>query len=334
MDKLEHYLDQVCRRIGGTRALRQHIRQELEEHLKDAVAGHRAAGIGEEEALARALADFGGPDEVRSELELTHGHRLLAVAIDKALEWKERIMKAKWLWLSGAHLALMGVIALGLLGITFAQVFLVPKFFKLSMDGYFDPGLSHSDVSWLYSVFDIVRWLSKNLVWLVLLSALVWGLFEWRVHSENKTFMRLAALGTIALALLILCVFTLGSMLVLMFMGLPGSGMQATRATAGIEVAIYDIERGLAKKDWRSVEDSAKKAGDAMEFVTVMQKRLPASADARPEELAAKMKIAREALGDVAEAGAAMDTARAEAALRTFRDAYDPVRRWAARLGQ
>ena len=33
MDKLDHYLDQVCRGIGGPRSLRQHVRQELREHL-------------------------------------------------------------------------------------------------------------------------------------------------------------------------------------------------------------------------------------------------------------------------------------------------------------
>src|SRR5436190_88534 len=86
----------VHRGIGGPRSLRQHVRQELREHLLDAAADHRAAGLSEEEALARALADFGGPEQVRSELEATHGHRLLPVVIDKALEWKERTMRAKW----------------------------------------------------------------------------------------------------------------------------------------------------------------------------------------------------------------------------------------------
>ena len=41
MDKLEHYLDQVCRSIGGPRSLRQHVRQELREHLLDAAAEHQ-----------------------------------------------------------------------------------------------------------------------------------------------------------------------------------------------------------------------------------------------------------------------------------------------------
>ena len=52
MEKLEQYLDQVCRSIGGPRSLRQHVRQELREHLLDALAQHKAAGLPEEEALA------------------------------------------------------------------------------------------------------------------------------------------------------------------------------------------------------------------------------------------------------------------------------------------
>src|SRR5438105_3029435 len=100
MDKLDEYVDQVCRRMGGPRSLRQHVRQELAEHLRDAAAVHRAAGLSEEEARNLALEDFGKPDEVRTELEATHGHRLMAVVIDKAIEWKEMTMKAKWLWAS------------------------------------------------------------------------------------------------------------------------------------------------------------------------------------------------------------------------------------------
>src|SRR5262245_3379395 len=114
MDPLEQFLDRVCRGVGGSRELRQHLRQELREHLLDAAAGHRAAGMSESEALAKALADFGGPDEVRSELEVTHGHRLLPVLLDKAMQWKEKTMKAKWLWTTWATIAVVAVVLLDL----------------------------------------------------------------------------------------------------------------------------------------------------------------------------------------------------------------------------
>src|SRR5207253_204835 len=140
MDKLEHYLDQVCRSIGGPRSLRQHVRQELREHLRDAAAEHRAAGLSEDEALDRALADFGGPEQVRSELEATHGHRLLPVVIDKAMQWKEMTMKARWVWTTWAHLAVVGVLGLEVAWISFAMIFLVPKFNKLLHDGVINAG--------------------------------------------------------------------------------------------------------------------------------------------------------------------------------------------------
>src|SRR5204863_2910963 len=141
MEKLDHYLDQVSRGIGGPRSLRQHVRQELREHLLDAVAEHKAAGLSEEEALGRALADFGGAEQVRSELEATHGHRMMAVVIDKAMQWKEMTMRAKWLWATWAYLGLAGVIALEVMFITCAVIFIVPKFEMLMRDGLIDSAI-------------------------------------------------------------------------------------------------------------------------------------------------------------------------------------------------
>src|SRR5207253_7305197 len=150
MDKLEQYLDQVCRSIGGPRSLRQHIRQELGEHLRDAVAEHRAAGMSEPEAIDRALADFGGPEQVRAELEATHGHRLLPVVIDKAMQWKEKTMRSKWLWTTWAYLAVAGVIVLQVAWITFSVIFLVPKFQKLTHDGVIDTAqLRDANAGWM-----------------------------------------------------------------------------------------------------------------------------------------------------------------------------------------
>src|SRR5438270_8195280 len=103
MHKHEQYIDQVCRSIGGPRALRQHVRQELREHLLDAVAQHKAAGLPEQAALDRALEEFGQPDDLRSELEETHGQRMMAVVIDRAMQWKEMTMRAKWLWATWAY---------------------------------------------------------------------------------------------------------------------------------------------------------------------------------------------------------------------------------------
>jgi hypothetical protein len=77
MDKLERYLNDVCRTIGGPVEMREHVWQELREHLLDAVAQHKAAGMSEADAIATALEEFGKPEEVRSDLEATHGQRMV-----------------------------------------------------------------------------------------------------------------------------------------------------------------------------------------------------------------------------------------------------------------
>src|SRR5262245_30706635 len=210
MDKLEHYLDQVCRSIGGPRSLRQHVRQELREHLLDALAQHRAAGLSDEDALNRALEEFGKPEEVRSELEATHGQRMLAVVIDKALEWKEMTMRAKWLWTTWAYLGLVSVIALEVLFLTFMVIFIVPRFQKLLRDGMIDSAiLEEQGVTWIPAFLGGLQHVTGSYTTLLVLGvAVLWGLFEWRVRSENKPFMRLSALGTTAVGLLVVVALT------------------------------------------------------------------------------------------------------------------------------
>src|ERR1700687_402981 len=242
MDKLEHYLDQVCRSIGGPRSLRQHIRQELGEHLRDAVAEHRAAGRSEAEAIDRALEDFGGLEQVRAELETTHGHRLLPVVIDKAMQWKEKTMKAKWLWMTWAHLVLVLVIALEVLSLTFSNMFLVPRFEKLAHDGLIDPAVLQGRAAhWIPSFLRGLTGVGEETTWIVLGVAVLWGLFEWRVRGENKSFMRLSALGTAALGLMLAVVFTMASLTLPFFASGPGiakvSAQLATEQMASIDTS-------------------------------------------------------------------------------------------------
>src|SRR5262249_40505565 len=214
--KGERYLDEVWRRMGGPRPLRQHVRQELREHLMDAAAEHQAAGLSPEEALDRAIANFGGPDFVRSELEATHGHRVMAVVIDKAMQWKEMTMRAKWLWTTWAYLAAAAVVALELMWISFAGIYLVPKFFKLMQEGLIDPAiLDEHGVAWGVSFLHRLSVVVGGYTTLLLLvAAAAWGLFEWRVQSENKPFMRLSALGTAAVALTLVSVLTGATMII------------------------------------------------------------------------------------------------------------------------
>ena len=332
MDKLEQYLDQLCRSIGGPRSLRQHVRQELREHLLDAVAQHRSAGLSEKEALERALAEFGKPEDVRSELEATHGHRMMAVVIDKAMQWKEMTMRARWLWTTWAHLALMGVIAVQVLTITFSETFLVPKFQVIVRDGWLNLSIHEPDVSWLHSSVHGMDWAANNLTWLLLLLAAAWGLFEWRVRSENKTFMRLSALGTAAVALMVAVMLTTGSMLVLLFLGLPGAvvgGGERIVAdlTASVDTSVSAIEQGVPKKDWETMQEYANGALHALDTLARLQTMTPARArQPKMDELRAQLKSATEDLSEAHKAIREKDAARLEAAIQKFHKSYGPVR--------
>ncbi len=172
MDKLDRYLDQVCRGIAGPRSLRNHIRRELREHLLDAADEYRAAGISDADALERALLDFGGPEQVRADLEAAHGQRVVAVIVDKAMAWKEKTMKAKWVWTTWAHMALALLIAMEIATVASAVTFIVPKVQQITQDAGASPDalLPHSR-----GFLGLLFWLGQNGLWLALGLAVVWG---------------------------------------------------------------------------------------------------------------------------------------------------------------
>jgi type II secretory pathway component PulF len=217
MDKLEQYLDRVCRGLGGPRSLRQHLRQELREHLRDAVEESIASGVPPDEALDKALADFGLPDQLNADLQSTHGHRLTSVLIDKAMQWKETTMKSKFLWTAWAHIALAAVILVQVLFIAASMVFVMPKCRQIVRDAgaSFDilPGSTAflGGVDWTWS-----HW------WLPAIVLLAIGIFfERRFLSENKTFIRLTAWGTLALGLTAATVMTAAVMVLPVVCAVP-----------------------------------------------------------------------------------------------------------------
>ena len=203
MNKLEHYLQQVCRSMGGPKALREHVRQELREHVLDAisVAQHQTSGLSEQQAIDRALAEFGIPETVRGELEATHGHRMmLAMVISKAMQWKEKTMKAKWLWATWTYLMVIGIIVLEILFCFFSMIYLLPKMKKLQQDGFMMTDESaRSAMNWMFDfLYGTATAIDKWFWWAVLGLVTLWGLFEWRAKSENKPFIRLSVLNTLA----------------------------------------------------------------------------------------------------------------------------------------
>ncbi len=331
MDKVEQYLDRICRSIGGPRALRQHIRQELREHLRDAAAEYRRTGLSEEEALDRALADFGGPEEVRSELEAMHGHRLLPVLIDRAMEWKERTMRARWLWTTWAYLTVGAVVVVNVLFFGFSVNFLIPKLEKMKASGWLvNDSPDGPSLDRLFELLGYVQRAWEHIEWWFVLLLAGWGLFEWRVRSENKTLMRLGGLGTLGVGLTLATAVT-GVLLALPFMiGLPPMGRAARHlSTAQVEHldrSVARLEQARAKKEWETVVWTAEGASNELKTLSEFLQGIPGHPESSADALQTEIRVAQEALKEVQAAARAGDAAQVEAALQKFQKAYEPVR--------
>jgi hypothetical protein len=337
MDKLEHYLDQVCRSIGGPKSLRQHVRQELREHLLDAAAEHKAAGLPEDAALEKALEEFGKPEEVRSELEATHGHRLLPVLIDKAMQWKERTMKAKWLWMTWAYIAVVLVIALEVLFILFNVVYLIPKFQKLTHDGVIDaPAGEEAGIGWMPRFLNGLMAAVGNVsILYIVVPALAWGLFEWLVRSEHKSYIRLALLGSVAAVLMVVVTLTSGSQTVSFYLSAPAVGRLA-RSFAREQVASIDtefraLEQARTEMDWQAMEAHVDRASEALDALTkgapVMTALASGNSKVPEEELRADVRAAQDCLSEARQAIRDKDAGGVEGAMNRFEKALQPIRK-------
>jgi hypothetical protein len=337
MDPLERYLDQVCRGIAGPRSLRAHIRQELREHLLDAAAGHQAAGMSEDQAVERALADFGGPEQVRVELESEYGHRLMAVVIDKAMRWKEATMKAKWLWTTWAHVALAIVILAQLAFVAAARVFILPKVQLIVMEsqaGAESRGLN-AYLPGSQAFLGFMETTGDHGIWLTAIVVIAWALFEWRFRGENKTMIRLSAMGTAAVTLML--AVTMAAAVISIPQAMAAPALMATPPerivadlTSRLDAALAGLDRAAAAKDWPAAQACARDAAQAMDQLAARGATAPALV-ARPQQAkidAARetLRLARESMRAARQAAAASDATWLNNELREFRKAYESLR--------
>jgi hypothetical protein len=336
-NKLEQYLDQVCRGIAGPRSLRQHIRQELREHLIDSAEEFRAAGLPEEESLARALEDFGGPEQVRSELEATHGHRLMTVVIDKAMQWKEDTMKAKWLWSTWAHLALGLVIVIEVLFVLSALVFIVPKYHQYIQDGWldFEHPTAAAIVTKSVSFFNGMATVAEMWVRWVIPLAIAWGLAEWRVRSERKSFIRLSAMASAALVLIVVVACTAAALVLPLILALPNMRALPQEPTVRqqfeeIDTSLAALDVALADRNWPRAQSSAGSAMYAGWALTRVGAAAPTVVALRDQtdlnEVRAQLKSASDCLAEVYRATRKADMPRTRAAMENFRQVYAQIR--------
>jgi hypothetical protein len=339
MDKLEQYVDQVCKSIGGPVELRHHVRQELREHLLDAVAQHKAAGMTGADAVSKALEEFGKPEEVRSELESAYGQRMVWI-VDKAMQWKEATMKAKWLWMTWAYLALATVIALEVSFLTFMGIFIIPRFNTLLRAGMIDSEMLQEQPAsaWMPGFLNDLNAVGGGYaIWWILLAIVLIGLFEWRVKSENKPFMRLSALGTAAVALMVLVTLTAAAMVIPFCLAMPAFRGIARPFVVDqivtIDTSLSAIERALTKEKWDLMSAEADKALLAGNHLAAVAFGISSWSQPQPtvEELRAQVRRANEHLLEVRQGIDVKDAKRVEAGLLKFRKAFDPVREAAKR---
>jgi hypothetical protein len=334
MDKLERYLDQVCRGIAGPRSLRLHIRRELREHLLDAAAERRAGGLPPDEAIDRAIEDFGGPEQVRAELEATHGHRLMAVVIDKAMQWKENTMKAKWLWSTWAHLALAGILAMECAFLAGTFIFIAPKFKQMWQEGWINAENFRPLMSSALTLFSVADWMQDHGWWLLIPALVIWALFEWRSRGEQKPFVRLAVMGSAALILMAAVIWTSTAIILPTIVSIPNLAMMrpdevVAHKTATIDKSVAATEQAMANKDWPTIQGNLREASYAADTLAGMGSAAPMilSLHDQPkvDALRARLTAARLALRSAELASRSKDSTRLESALKEFHEAYGEV---------
>ena len=186
----------------------------------------------------------------------------------------------------------------------------------------------------MFSFLDGLQWTWNTLALVDLLAlAALWGLFEWRVRSENKPFMRLAALGTLALAMTVVTMITAGSIELPFFLQLPAMGrFPRPRQSGGWQQSTHRsprLSRRRTKKDWYAAKENAdrdSKAIGSLSTAAGMLNREDAGGRAAdsgqiPRRLRRQMNYWREAQEAIRD----KDTERLRTAMRKFHEVYGPV---------
>jgi len=257
MNEIDKYLDEVCRTLGGSHSLRRHIRDELRDHLEEAIDAHVAGGLPRDEAIRKAIEEFGRPETIGRDLESVYGHRMMSLAIDKAIAWKERTMKSGWKWSFVAGAALFVVIA--------AEVAFLICLVELVLFGvagvYREYALPAPPLMPSPAALQNAQHLFGYFAWaFVGLFAATWALFEWRCKSENKTSIRLGVGASVAATLMV--AVWIASVVAVVPLARWGKFVArqdirpiVSSAVTGADVAFAGLQRAIEAKDWRAAMD-------------------------------------------------------------------------------
>jgi hypothetical protein len=236
-----------------------------------------------------------------------------------------------------AHLALVTLIVLDAFFIAWAMIFLVPSYIRVHEDGLLEaasvdvqPYVDRADALLMTLVPVANNLASYWFLWAFLL-IVACVLFEWRVHSENKSLMRLSALGLAALVLTVSVGLTGVSLLVPYAVALPALYGQSPEPivrddTAAIATALEGLEKAVAARDWKASELELSDAWSAVRDLAVRGAAAPAllsrAEQPKIDQLRAALQSASHSMVDIRNAILAKDADRVSATVKTFRDAY------------
>lgn len=316
--------------------MRQHVRQELREHLLDAAAAHEAAGLSREQAMAKAIEDFGGPREVRDGLEDAHGARVSAIVLEKAMQWKEMTMRAKWLWTTWAHLALAIVISLEVLFICGSMVFLVPRFEYLAVHVW-RGGTSMGDgpefLDWSLGFLGNMIWWMRNWWIPTVIVAMLWFIFEWRVRTENKTMMRLGGMSALAIGLTVVLLTMMVAIAMPPLLSAPTLRLEPQEHLALVEQRLENaasaMDAAASRGDWGELEKQSREisyAAETLYSAWVFQPPLSDVQSKRRSEVSRIVHHVAVALARVRTGAQSHDSKQVEQGIADYRAAHERLR--------
>jgi hypothetical protein len=186
--------------------------------------------------------------------------------------------------------------------------------------------------TWMLRFPVAVKDAGDHALWFILLPAAVWGLFEWRVRSENKSLMRMAALGTTAVCLMAVVKLMAGSLAIPFCLGVPAVGRMArpwaVQQVTTAQASVRAMEQAQAKNDWAAMQEHTSATSNALTRLSsgpAISALVKDNVSATVDELRAQVSGARLALADAQRAIREKDERLLAAALKRFHDSYNPV---------
>jgi hypothetical protein len=262
MNDIGRYLDQACRSVSGSVALRKHLRTELKEHLEEAIKELVAKGMSQDEAAKKVIQDFGEPEMVRDGLQSVYGHSVTSLFVDKAMDWRERTMKSEWRWNSATYVGLVLIVALAASSIVFSFMWIVPCLAALYSD------LGTELPRYLCRTINISRLMVDE--WWIWVIPIVggMGLFEWKCKSENKALIR-TAMSVGASVVTVAFAFFLVEAIVMSFILIQQERVEQ-RSESAIIARVVDahesyqqLAQAIEDEDWTVANRSTDEVGDA-----------------------------------------------------------------------